>query len=65
LGQLLRACTTPKGCKLVAEATGIGKAQLLQLLELVDANRGCGFAKKVVRILEAADTRILKDIQEP
>lgn len=64
VGQLLQACTTPEGCGLVAEATGIGEAQLLHLLELVGSNRGCEFADKVVRILEAADIRVLKDIHE-
>ena len=61
LGQLLHACATPDGRRLVAEATAIDPAQLLQFLELASSNRWCGLTKEVVRILEAADIGVLKD----
>lgn len=65
LGQLVGACATPEGCKLVAQAIGINKAWLQQMLEPIDPNHAPGIAANVIAILAAAGIDVLPGVKQP
>lgn len=63
-GDLLKACSDPKGRKALAQSTGIDEARLLKWANMADLMRIRGVGKQYAELLEAAGVDTVKELKQ-